>query len=53
MMKMQPGDIKATHANNQLLIELTDYEPATELNEGIQSFVKWYRAYYGIEDDRK
>ena len=46
MMPMQPGDVPATFANINLLERLTGFHPATNLAEGVQRFVEWYRDYY-------
>ena len=44
---MQPGDVPATWADTSLLKQLAGDRPITPLAEGIQSFVDWYRSYYG------
>ncbi|MBE9637993.1 NAD-dependent epimerase/dehydratase family protein [Salipiger mangrovisoli] len=49
-LPMQPGDVPATWADASLLHELTGYRPDTSLLEGVQSFVEWYREYYGAND---
>ncbi len=46
MMPMQPGDVPATSANINLLERLTGFRPTTDLAEGVQRFVEWYRGYY-------
>lgn len=48
LMDMQPGDVPATWADNNLLRNLTGYQPQTRLQDGINEFVAWYRDYYGI-----
>jgi len=45
-MPMQKGDVPATWADNSLLRALTGYAPQTEVREGVQKFVDWYRCYY-------
>ncbi|MFH1985680.1 MAG: NAD-dependent epimerase [Pseudomonadota bacterium] len=45
-MDMQPGDVKATHADIDDLIAATGFCPHTQLEEGIRQFVAWYRGYY-------
>ena len=45
-LDMQDGDIYKTHSNVGLLRELTGFHPETNLNEGIEKFVKWYKSYY-------
>jgi UDP-glucuronate 4-epimerase len=44
-MAMQPGDVPATWADAELLKRLTGYAPQTSLDEGVQYFVAWYRAF--------
>ena len=43
---MQPGDVRATHADVRSLIEYIGYMPNTSISIGVQNFVKWYRNYY-------
>ncbi|AXI48544.1 UDP-glucuronate 5-epimerase [Sulfitobacter sp. SK012] len=47
-MPMQLGDVYATWANADLLQKLTGYKPQTDLRDGIDKFVTWYREYYDI-----
>lgn len=47
-LPMQNGDVPATYANVDSLIEDLNYKPSTNVNEGISSFVTWYRNYYKI-----
>lgn len=47
-MPMQAGDVPATWADTSLLELLTDYKPYTDLQEGVQKFVDWYREYYDL-----
>lgn len=46
MMPMQPGDVKQTYANVGLLKKDFNYQPKTEVTQGIANFVAWYRAFY-------
>ena len=48
LMPMQAGDVPATWADTLLLHALTQYKPSTTVAEGVDHFVRWYRAYYGI-----
>ncbi len=45
-LDMQPGDVQATYADVANLMRDMDYRPVTPVNEGVQQFVDWYRAYY-------
>ena len=47
-MPMQRGDVPATWADNSLLRELTGYAPKTEVRDGVQKLVDWYREYYRV-----
>ena len=46
-MEMQKGDVPATWADAKLLKKLTGYQPQTDVREGIDKFVAWFRDYYG------
>jgi len=45
-MEMQPGDVESTYADTAALMEEFNYKPNTPLGEGIDAFVKWYKAFY-------
>ncbi len=47
MMGMQDGDVVATYANIDALVDAVGFKPATPLKEGIQKFVNWYKEYHG------
>ena len=46
MLDMQPGDVPATHASNELLERLTGFRPSTGLAEGVAACVDWFRQHY-------
>lgn len=46
LMPMQPGDVHRTWADTTLLRALTGFAPATPLQDGIDAFVEWYRAFH-------
>ena len=46
MMPMQPGDVPATYADVQALMDDVGFKPDTPLAEGIGKFVAWYMDYY-------
>lgn len=48
-MPMQDGDVASTHADVSGLMEDFGYKPDTDLKDGIDEFVKWYRKFYGEE----
>lgn len=45
LLPMQTGDVRSTHADNELLRELTGYSPSTPVEVGVRAFVDWYREY--------
>ncbi|MCL6285272.1 GDP-mannose 4,6-dehydratase [Ruegeria sp. 2012CJ41-6] len=45
-MPMQMGDVPATWADASLLQTLTGYQPQTDIRDGIDLFVAWFREYY-------
>ncbi len=47
-MPMQAGDVPATWADTSLLEKLTGFKPNTDLLQGVQIFVDWYRKYYDL-----
>jgi len=48
MLPMQPGDVEKTWANVDDLIKDYDYYPNTSIQEGVKSFVTWYKTYYKL-----
>ncbi len=50
LLPMQPGDVEATWADVDPLIEDTGFAPATPLREGIARFAEWYKSYYTTGD---
>lgn len=48
LLPMQAGDVLATWADTQALFDATGYRPGVGLEEGVASFVDWYRDYYGV-----
>ncbi len=47
-LPMQPGDVPATFADVNDLMQDTGFKPNTSIEEGIKKFVAWYRSYYKI-----
>lgn len=45
-LPMQDGDVEATFANIDNLKEICGFTPTTNLKEGINKFVTWYKQYY-------
>ena len=46
LLPMQPGDVPATYADIDELINDIDFIPKTSIEDGITKFVEWYKAYY-------
>lgn len=47
-LPLQAGDVPATWANVDDLVEDLGYKPETKVQEGIKRFVDWYQKYYKI-----
>ncbi|WP_317173895.1 NAD-dependent epimerase [Pontibacter aquaedesilientis] len=48
MKDMQPGDVTATWANVDDLINNFNYRPNTTIQFGLRSFIDWYKSYYSM-----
>jgi UDP-glucuronate 4-epimerase len=48
MLPLQPGDVADTFADVSVLKAATGYQPATPIQEGVDAFVSWYRAYHKL-----
>ena len=46
MMPLQPGDVPATYADVDALIEDVGFKPATSIEDGVARFIEWYREFY-------
>ena len=44
---MQPGDVKSTYADNQLLNQAVGFAPATALDDGLARYARWFKSHYG------
>ena len=49
MKGMQAGDVMTTWANVDDLAENFDYSPDTDLQVGLENFIKWYKEYYSAK----
>lgn len=47
-LPMQPGDVYQTYADSSALAKATGFKPNTNLQEGINNTVEWYRNFYAI-----
>ncbi|MDZ7782976.1 MAG: NAD-dependent epimerase [Halioglobus sp.] len=50
LLPLQPGDVAATWADIDDLVQAVDYRPATPVREGIGRFVAWYMDYYAQKE---
>lgn len=47
-MPLQMGDVPATYANVDDLVQDVDFKPNTPVEIGIRRFTEWYRSYYNV-----
>ncbi len=47
MLPMQPGDVVETYADISESERDLGFQPTTRIEEGIASFINWYRSFYG------
>jgi len=47
-LPMQDGDVPATYANTDALEAWTGFVPTTNITDGVNRFVAWYRAYHAM-----
>ena len=47
MLPMQPGDVVETYADISESERDLGFHPSTRIEEGIASFISWYRSFYG------
>ena len=47
-LPLQTGDVPETFADVDDLVEQFHYKPATSVEDGISSFVSWYRDYFKV-----
>ena len=47
-LPLQAGDVPETYANVDDLVEQFNYKPTTSIEDGINSFVCWYRDYFKV-----
>jgi UDP-glucuronate 4-epimerase len=48
MMSMQAGDVPATYADIDDLMDELAYRPNTSIQEGINQFVVWYKEFFKV-----
>ena len=45
-LPLQQGDVPKTYADTKELYKWVKFKPSTLIDDGIKSFVKWYKSYY-------
>jgi UDP-glucuronate 4-epimerase len=48
LLPMQMGDVPATYADIDALVEDVGFRPNTSIEDGIARFVEWYREYFQV-----
>jgi UDP-glucuronate 4-epimerase len=48
-LDLQPGDVPATYADVDDLMQDVGFKPETSIATGIRRFVDWYRDYYAVK----
>jgi len=48
-LDLQPGDVPATYADVDDLMQDVGFKPETSIATGIRRFIDWYRDYYAVE----
>lgn len=48
LLPLQPGDVPDTFADVADLVEQFDYRPNTPVEQGVATFVGWYRDYFKV-----
>lgn len=46
LLPLQPGDVPDTYADVDDLFKQFQYKPSTNVEDGIQKFVDWYKVYF-------
>ena len=47
-LPIQPGDVPDTWANVDDLVKQFDYQPSTQVVDGVTKFITWYRQYFKV-----
>ena len=48
-LDIQPGDVPATYADVDDLIQDVGFKPETSIATGIRRFIEWYKDYYAVK----
>ena len=47
LVEAQPGDVEVTFADCNKLQSIIGYKPETNLKDGLNEFIQWYKIYHG------
>jgi UDP-glucuronate 4-epimerase len=47
---MQPGDVPATWADVDSLVQDIGYTPTVKVQEGVERFIRWYLDFFNIQN---
>ena len=47
-LPLQAGDVPATYANVEALLDDVGFKPTTPIETGIENFVRWYKDFYSV-----
>lgn len=48
-MELQAGDVPQTYANVEDLFRDINFKPQTNIQDGVNNFVDWYKSYYKVK----
>jgi len=48
ILPLQPGDLVVTYADISKAKKMLNFNPTTNVEEGIKRFIEWYREYYNL-----
>jgi UDP-glucuronate 4-epimerase len=46
LLPLQPGDVEHTYADSTTLMGDTGYQPITPIEDGVESFIEWFKRYH-------
>ena len=49
LLPLQPGDVQDTCADTALLKSAINFQPKTDIEQGVNKFIDWYLDYYSCE----
>lgn len=50
MLPLQDGDVPASWANVDELMDTINFRPKTSIEHGVNNFIDWYKSYYNIKE---